>query len=277
MLTAQTLSGVKVYAPDLIEKRQEFKCRFCNQPMSFVDAQIKIKHFRHKTKILCDYEPETEEHERYKEIVYQFLKSKNYGEVYIEHSIGKFIADIYLKRPGHCNDMVFEIQATNYDIVKFEKKINSYAFRKFVVIYIFIGNNFFNEIKPNIYTLKEIEKRIFTRKIYLDTVIGCYLKNENIIIPLFKEKHVKGRIGCCTDRFITDHKQSKKLPLNDFLDSILEYYIKNPFVPPECSHQEFCFEKSEMKITRYKEVCSDCGKFIRWMPNKEARNRGLSL
>lgn len=66
-LTAQTLSGIKVFAPELIEKRQEFICRFCNKPMVFVDAQLKTKHFRHKTNI-CNFqsEPETEEHRYYK-------------------------------------------------------------------------------------------------------------------------------------------------------------------------------------------------------------------
>jgi competence CoiA-like predicted nuclease len=72
-LTAQTLSGIKVFAPELTERRQGFICRFCGQPMVFVDAQLKIKHFRHKTESLCDFEPETEEHEQYKELVYKTL------------------------------------------------------------------------------------------------------------------------------------------------------------------------------------------------------------
>lgn len=97
-LTAKTLSGIKVFAPELTEKRQGFLCRSCGQPMVFVDAQLKIKHFRHKTESSCDSEPETEEHEYYKLLVYEMLRNNRIGEVFIEHRIGKFIADIYLKR-----------------------------------------------------------------------------------------------------------------------------------------------------------------------------------
>lgn len=159
-LTAKTLGGIEVFAPKLSEKRQGFICRFCGQPMVFVDAQLKIKHFRHKTESLCDYEPETEEHENYKWLVYKMLRNKRIGEVFVEHRIGKFIADIYLKK-NKFYDIVFEIQATNYSPLKYDEKIRSYAFRKLLVVYLFIGDGFCNEIKRNIYSLKEIEKRIF--------------------------------------------------------------------------------------------------------------------
>lgn len=36
-------------------------------------------------------------------------------------------------------------------------------------------------------------------------------------------------------------------------------------------------EKVVQKLTRYKEICSDCGKFVRWIPNKEALEMGLQL
>jgi competence CoiA-like predicted nuclease len=162
-LTAKTLSGIDVFAPEVTEKRQGFICRFCSQPMVFVDAQLKIKHFRHKTKSLCDSEPETEEHENYKWLVYEMLKNKKIGEVFPEHRIGKFIADIYLKK-NKFYDMVFEIQATNYSPSRYDEKIKSYAFRKLLVVYIFIGDGFCNEINKNIYSLKNIERSIFIQK-----------------------------------------------------------------------------------------------------------------
>jgi competence CoiA-like predicted nuclease len=203
-LTAKTLSGIDVFAPELTEKRQGFTCRFCGQPMVFVDAHLKIKHFRHKTESLCDSEPETEEHEHYKWLVYKMLKNKKIGGVFAEHRIGNVIADIYMDREEWPN-IAFEIQTTNYSPLKYEEKINIYAFRRLLVVYIFVGNDFNNEIKPNIYSLKEIEKRIFNEKIYCDTVIGCYLKDENIIIPSFKQKYAKGQSGYCTNRFIINY------------------------------------------------------------------------
>jgi len=123
--------------------------------MLFVDAQLKTKHFRHKTESLCDYEPETEEHENYKWLVYNMLRNKGIGEVFVEHRIGKFIADIYLKN-NKFYDIVFEIQATNYSPLNYDEKIISYAFRRLLVVYLFIGDGFCNEVKRNIYSLKEI-------------------------------------------------------------------------------------------------------------------------
>ena len=275
-LTAQTSAGIRVFAPELDEKKQDFFCRFCDQPMVFIDAELKIKHFRHKAEALCDFETETEEHERYKLLVYQSLKSKGIAEVFLEHRVGKFIADIYLKKDKFC-DIAFEIQATNYSPVKYEEKIRSYAFRKLLVVYIFVGYGFCNEVKQNIYSLKEIEKKIFVQKEYCDTVIGCYLDSDYAIIPSFKEKLAKGRIGHCTHRFIMDYNETKRLPLSDYLDNVLRYYIYKPFKPPQCNHNETNYEKYIRQPIRYKEVCLMCGKFIKWLPNKEAIAKGFML
>jgi len=176
-LTAITKSGQRVFAPELIDKKQEFSCRFCKLSMSFVDATQKIKHFRHRVKSSCNYERETEEHEIHKYLVYKKLKAAGYGEVFIEHPVGKLIADVYWDR-GEMPDVAFEIQATNYSIAKYEEKIRYYAFRNLLVVYIFVGDVFCNEVRPNIYSLKEIEKRIFDEKAYHDTVLGCYLNDD---------------------------------------------------------------------------------------------------
>lgn len=274
-LTAKTLSGIEVFAPELTEKRQGFICRFCGQPMVFVDAQLKIKHFRHKTDSLCDFEAETEEHEHYKWLVYEILRNKKIGEAIVEHRIGNVIADIYMDR-GEWLNIAFEIQATNYSPFKYEEKITSYAFRRLLVVYIFVGNDFNNEIKPSIYSLKQIEKRIFIEKIYRDTVIGCYLEKENVTIPSFKLKYAKGHSGHCTNRFIINYKEIKRMPLNAFLDYVLEYRVKERF-QPKCDHNNIGYQKSNGKIPRYKVICTECQKFIKWLPNKEAEAIGLRL
>ncbi len=244
--------------------------------MVFVDAQLRVKHFRHKTDSLCDTEPETEEHEYYKGLVCNHLKRKNIGEVYPEHSIGPVRADIYLER-GSWRNIVFEIQATNYPFIKYQDKIAAYAFRKLQIVYIFVGSEFCTEVKPHIYSLKEIEKRIFNDKEYRDSVSGCYLDGETITIPSFKQKFAEGRIGRCTDRFIFNYEETKRVNLDAFLDSILERYVTEPFIPPPCNHQEIEYQKSEKVIARYKEVCLRCAKFIRWLPNKEAKVLGFKI
>lgn len=144
-------------------------------------------------------------------------------------------------------------------------------------MYIFIGDDFCNEMKQNIYSLKEIEKKIFIEKEYFDTVVGCYLKKDFITIPIFKEKHAKGRTGYCTHRFIMDYKETRKLPLSDYLDNIVKYSIKMPFIPPQCNHNETIYEKYIKEPVRYKEICLLCGKFIKWVPNEEAIAKGFTL
>jgi hypothetical protein len=145
------------------------------------------------------------------------------------------------------------------------------------VVYIFVGDEFCNEIKRNIYSLKDIEKRIFIQKEYSDTVLGCYLENEFVTIPSFKEKYAKGRTGHCTHRFIMDYKETKQLLLSDFLDDILRYYIRKPFKPSSCNHNETNYEKYIGKQIRYKEVCLICGKFMKWLADKEAMAKGFTL
>jgi|GEM_PF-2118874 len=274
-LTAITKSGERVFAPELNDKRQDFFCRFCNSPMSFVDATLKIKHFRHLIKASCDYEGETEEHENCKYSVYKELKAIRSGKVFIEHPVGKLIADVYWERIGK-PDIAFEIQATNYSISKYEDKIAYYSFRHILVVYIFVGDIFGNEVRPNIYSLKEIEKRIFDYNVYLDTVMGCYLNGDTITVPLFSKKYEKGGDGYCNNRFIMRWGSTKRLTLAEYLGVVDKHLILKPYLP-KCLHEETTFEKSEGKIPRYKIVCSVCGNFLKWLPNDEARRKGLEI
>jgi len=274
-LTATTNSGARVFAPELERKNQDFFCPFCKAPMSFVDATLKIKHFRHMVKTSCNYETETEEHKNYKYAVYKKLLAIGNENVFIEHPVGKLIADVYWKRSGE-PDIAFEIQATNYSISKYEEKIAYYVFRNIVVVYIFVGEDFCNEIRPNVYSLKEIEKRIFHEKKYRDSVIGCYLDGESITIPLFSPKFAKGGDGYCTSRFIMMRALTENMPLNGYLQHVNRYVVARPYFP-ECSHEAIAYEKHAGKITRYKVVCSVCRKFVKWLPNDEARKLGFDI
>ena len=206
----------------------------------------------------------------------QDVKKQENWRSFAEYRIGKFIADIYLKKEKFW-DIVFEIQGTNYSALKYDEKIISYAFRKLLVVYLFIGDGFYNEVKRNIYSLKEIEKRIFINKTYCDTVFGCYLNNEYVTIPSFKEKYAKGGIGHCTHRFIMDYNKTRQLLLSDYLDDIIQCHIREPFKPPECNHNEIIYEKYIGKLVRYKKICLICGKFIGWLSNAEAKAKGFTF
>jgi len=274
-LTAKTNSGERVFAPELGDKNQEFFCPFCNAQMSFVDAEVRIKHFRHLVKAQCSYEPETEEHEHYKYAVYKSLNAAGIGNVFIEHPVEKLIADVYLERSGKPN-VAFEIQASNYNISKYEDKIAYYAFRDILLVYIFIGDVFCNEVRPNIYSLKEIEKRIFDEKKYNDTVIGCYMNEDIITKPSFFPKYAKGGDGFCSNRFIMSYDGTKRMKIDEYLTYVNNFVVALRYLP-KCLHGATTFEKHRGKITRYKVVCAICKKFIKWLPNNEARNLGLDI
>jgi hypothetical protein len=66
------------------------------------------------------------------------------------------------------------------------------------------------------------------------------------------------------------------MPLNVFLDYVLEYSVRERF-QPECNHNNIRYQKSDGKILRYKVICAECEKFIKWLPNKEAEAIGLRL
>lgn len=274
-LTAKTSFGERVFAPELENKNQDFFCPFCTAQMSFVDAEVRIKHFRHLVKAQCNYEPETEEHEHYKYAVYKGLKATGIARVFIEHPVEKLIADVYWERPEK-PDVAFEIQASNYNISKYEDKIAYYAFRNILVVYVFVGDVFFNEVRPNVYSLKEIEKRIFEEKKYKDSVIGCYMNEDIITKPSFSQKYAKGGDGFCSNRFIMSYDSTKKMKINEYLRNVNNYVVALRY-SPECLHEETTFEKHNGKIIRYKVVCAICKKFIKWLPNNEARNFGLDI
>lgn len=279
-LTAETIYGDEVFAPDLTNKNQKFVCRNCQTPMSFVDATLKTKHFRHKVATSsCVYdEPDTETHRYYVTHVYERLKALGLGMVLPpEHPVGKFVVDVFWDRGAFFLDNVaFEIQATNYSFSKYADKIRGYAFRNLLVVYIFVGDDFCREVKPNIYSLKEIEKRIFVEKTYHDTVIGCYLDGNTVTIPLFTPKFAKGSDDYCTHRFIMRYQGTRRTTLDKYLEELKNKMAVRRFWP-ECFHDETSYEKHDGKIKRYKVVCTECKKFIKWLSNKDTKALGLDL
>jgi len=45
----------------------------------------------------------------------------------------------------------------------------------------------------------------------------------------------------------------------------------------DCPHERTKYEKSDGKIERYKETCLTCGRYLRWLPNVEAKELGLKF
>lgn len=279
-LTSNDINGTQVYSWLISdrEKRLQYFCRDCSEPLSFVDATLKIKHFRHRADSLCQPEPETVDHLYYKKQVFETIRALDKGTAHLEHPVGSMKADVYWeKNVLHYHKVVFEIQASNYAMSDFETKIKYYAHRKnLVVIYLFVGENFLKEVSDNIFTLKEIEKRIFIEKSYLDTVMGAYLDEDKVTIPAFKKKWAKGRSGDCTDRFIFNYREKQTMNLRDFLLRVFDYTPKNRYLP-DCDHSKVKDIKYEGKQIRYKIICEVCGKFMGWLPDRTALAKGYSL
>lgn len=276
-LVAKNHEGLLVFSRNIEDRNQKYFCPTCNETLIFVNAKLKTKHFRHRTGSTCtnESEPETEEHIHYKYLIHDQLEMLYPGKVYLEHPIGLRKADVYLERPNK-NDIAFEIQATNIDFSEYEKKIKYYAFRKLLTIYIFTEKNFLHETKENIFSLKEIEKRIFIEKTYLDSVVGYYIDGNSLFSPYFKHKYAKGNRGYCTSRFIISHQKSKKIPIGKFVSDLDDLKIINSY-KPECFHEKIRYEKSNGKVIRYKKVCLYCNRYIKWLSNNEAIKLGLKL
>lgn len=279
-LTANDSNGIQVYSwqvPDE-EKRKEYFCRDCKEKVSFVDATLKTKHFRHKADSTCQPEPETEEHLSSKRKVFETIEVLDPGTARLEHWVGFRKADVYWERSvNRYQKVVFEVQASNYGISDFESKIKYYAHRKnLVVVYLFVGDGFLKQTADYIYSLKEIEKRMFVEKPYLDTVIAGYLERDTVRIPSFKPKWARGRSGDCTDRFLIEYPESETMTLSDFLRKVSGHIPVNRYLP-ECDHPKVRHVKHEEKQVRYKIVCEGCGKFMGWLPDRTALSLGYSL
>jgi hypothetical protein len=279
-LLAVDAEGNKIWARDVVKIREErtlagFACKNCKAEMLFVDAQLKVKHFRHKVTCDCDTEPETQEHAWGKETVYDALKASFTGYIEPEDPIGRMKCDVHWLLVD--KKVAFEIQATNYDPSVFDEKINYYTRKGYITVYLFVGDSFCRETRNNIYSLKEIEKRIFVDKKYGDFVLGGYLDDDGVFLPCFTHKLAKGRDGHCENRFIIWQKYSKQLSLQAFLAKIAGHTVTTSYRLPECKHPQVETVKHETPPVRYKEVCSDCGKYIKWIPNKEALKRGLTF
>jgi hypothetical protein len=277
-LIARNNDGVEVYSWEIEDKKKEFFCRDCGEQLGFVDADLKIKHFRHKVDSHCEPEPETFEHVFYKKSIFEKIKALNVGHPKLEHWLGKQKADIYWEKGGCLKyNIVIEVQASNYNLSEFEQKINAYAYKKnLIVIYVFVGNTFCYEIKKNIYSLKEIEKRIFIEKKYLDTVVGAYISGEQVRIPVFKNKYARGHSGHCSNRFIMEYRKSRSFHLEDYLREIYDY-VPHEQYNPICPHNQTKHVKHNGKIIRYKIICEECNKFQGWLPNNIALSFGYNL
>jgi hypothetical protein len=302
--SALSESELLIYAENLKfqinEKRPRYSCPECSKRMIFVDGTKYVKHFRHYRLSDCEFEaePETEEHLYAKRVVEAILGSfkkedptllfsREYQIIDAETDMSKY-ADVYCESKISKKRVVIEIQQTNYNITHFLDKILFYYYSRYDVIYLFIGNQFGKPLEKSskIYSLKEIENKIFQEKSL--PVWGAYLFYDNkkipfIEIPSYRPKFKRGAYSYldftdkyCKTRFIKEFNP-ERLRLKDWLYKILYEYDHKYVNSKLCDCKRTVYVKSKKKIIRYKEICVYCKKTLRWIPNSEAKIKGLEI
>jgi len=302
---ALTLDNEIIYASNVHTnskgERPRFKCPECGKRMVFVECEKKINHFRHHNISDCEFEsePETKEHYYAKEVVERifgaFASSSqitmHFGKELpvVDNDLGiRKYPDVYLEIPSLGKKIAVELQYSNYDIRTFLNKILFYAYRNITVIYLFFGKEFQKRLESNknIYLLKDIEKEIFYNKKL--PAYGAYLFYDKNKVPYvkvhqYKPKYKKGNYDYlldiefvyCKTRFIKG-SNTVIAKLDDWLYS--KCFKQDPVILSRdlCKHRSTSYQFSDGKIKRYKEVCSTCKKFIRWLPNTDAIALGLN-
>jgi len=96
-----------------------FVCPYCFGEMIFVDAKLKVKHFRHLSRCPYEVEPETQDHMQMKKVVFDWLS--RFGKADVEVAIGNNIADVV------CGDLVVEVQRSNLSAKELLERTRNYS------------------------------------------------------------------------------------------------------------------------------------------------------
>ncbi len=152
MLTAIDDSNRVVDARLVKDRATVYRCRDCDEPLIWVNANTRVKHFRHRSESSCISEPETEEHILYKAAVYDAIEAFMPGTGELEGKVNNRRADVLWRfvnnDPITCRPTehlyAFEAQLALYDIDEFRRKIEDYMHAGARVVYLLGGPHFYN-------------------------------------------------------------------------------------------------------------------------------------
>tara|TARA_Y100000310_G_scaffold335388_1_gene417310 strand:+ start:1239 stop:1970 length:732 start_codon:yes stop_codon:yes gene_type:complete len=138
-----------------IEKRQDILCPNCDSNFIFVDAELKIKHFRHEAYEGCESEPETEEHLNYKKRMFDILKKDKINtDVQLEYKIGNQIADVYCK---HGNLIyVIECQCSIISLEEVKRRTQGWKEKNVYLLWIWGVKYFGLDTKTNYFNVSSV-------------------------------------------------------------------------------------------------------------------------
>lgn len=200
-----------------IKNSKNLECPNCLEKTIFVNAELKIKHFRH-WKRLCSYftEPETETHMKMKKEIAEILAPN--GQITLEKKIENRITDIEIIMPTG-QKIAVECQASAINYSNFMERTKDLNRNDHSVLWIFDGKKITNKstytkykYSGNITTstsvgefLKEVHKNFFGRiYIYLseDETITSWnpSKEELEYLEMLNERELKEHIQRNTDK-----------------------------------------------------------------------------
>ena len=294
-ITAIELSSNQVVnAEELQCQKGPFVCRECKQPMCFVNARVRVKHFRHLVDSNCSSEPESEAHDFLKNLVWRRLqmfverdklRPTNNDSVELECPVGSMRADVLWRTVwggggkeviGELSrrDIAFEIQVSSVDYSVYEEKIAGYARQNVFVVYLFVPGNFRARHPSGDVLLKQIERKFFVSvpdelRTWDNLATAAYIEGTRIVQPEFVRRR-----GCAT-RFV-EKPRPKYWEMADFLRFVWwKAFDLVHDLRQACEHRMTRYEFSDLKIKRYKVVCVRCGLSLGWLPNAKARELGL--
>ncbi len=114
----------------IIKNKNDFICPVCKSELIFVDGIQVVKHFRHKVKIDCDFEPESEEHIEMKLFMKDFLNLKD-KEIEVHLRFAK--PDLLIMDKM----IAIEVQKSNITKRKFLDRCYNYTKNGIAVMWIF--------------------------------------------------------------------------------------------------------------------------------------------
>lgn len=229
MLKAIDENNDVVHAFEAHRNSGKFTCRICKENVTFVDADLICKHFRHKPHSDCiGFTSDSAEHDVEVMRIKNLIQSLGIGYVEEEYILdGKFVVDVLWQRPSTLN-LAIEVQASQYSSKDYEDKVVYYRNAGLQILYLFMPGNFRNADKdrPYILRLKSFERALLFDHSYGRYVGAAYLHNVNsfrtIEMPKLTEKFAKGTGGLCTETFLLDSKQTKRIADNVFWSKLCE-------------------------------------------------------
>jgi len=160
MLVAQIQKDERIIANDhqkynyILNNKDNLVCPICKKKVIFVDGIFVIKHFRHKAKNNCSFEPETKEHIEMKNTVCGLLNLNPLK--HLEVNVGYAVPDIYLPK----EKIAIEVQNSNLSYKKFIERTRRYTREGVHVLWIFHKNLLHEDVSK---TLKKAHEIYFGR------------------------------------------------------------------------------------------------------------------